>query len=88
MILLALLLLALGTLLSRWVKVFALIPATVLAWIAAVHIAQLDSLSVLQTLIATFLCGACLQLGYFAGAVLVNQRIAQMRKRAVIAARR
>lgn len=89
MIPLALVLIVLGILLSRWVKVFVLIPVTVLAWIAAVYYAHIHSSSVSLMVITAFLCGACLQLGYLAGAVLVNQRIAaHMRKRAVVAARR
>ncbi len=88
MVALALLLIALGILLSHWVKVFVLIPATLLAWIAAVYFARLDIFSVMQTLIAAFLCGACLQFGYLTGAVLLQHSAARAKKQAVLAVRR
>jgi hypothetical protein len=77
MIALALFLIALGAFLSHRAQVFVLIPVTILAWIAAAHFARLDAFSLMQTLTAAFLCGASLQLGYLAGAVLATQRIAR-----------
>jgi hypothetical protein len=88
MILLALFLIALGTLLGQWMKVSVLIPATLFAWGAAVQVGSADAFSAVQTLLAIFLCGACLQLGYLAGAVLLHQHLAQIRKRAVVSTRR
>ncbi|MHB8885222.1 MAG: hypothetical protein ACYC5H_09035 [Methylovirgula sp.] len=81
MIPLALLLLVLGIALSQWLKVFALIPATLLAWAAAVTFARFDSLSLSHTIVAAFLCGACLQLGYFVGGILNNYRTAFFAKK-------
>ena len=88
MILLAALLLMLGIALSLWLKVFALIPVTLLAWAVAVSLAQIESLSLAQTIIAVFLCGASLQFGYFVGGMLVNYRIAYTKKHVFIATRR
>jgi hypothetical protein len=88
MILLALLLIASGAALSRWMKGFALVPATILAWIAAVNLAGLYSFSLIQTVGTAFLCGACLQLGYLVGAFLWSHRIAPAKKHAALAARR
>jgi hypothetical protein len=88
MVFLAPILVLLGALISRWVKVIVLVPATVIVWIAAAQFAKIDALGAWQTLVAVFLCGACLQLGYLAGAVLLAQRQAALRKRAVVTIRR
>lgn len=88
MIPLALLLLVLGIALSLWLKVYALIPATFFAWAAAVSFAQSESLSLLQTVAAAFLCGACLQFGYFVGGILVDYRVAHTKKHVFLVTRR
>lgn len=88
MILLALLLIAIGVALSRWMKGFALVPATILAWIAAVNLAGLYSFSLIETVGAAFLCGACLQFGYLAGAFLWAPRLVPAKKHAALTARR
>lgn len=83
MIALALLLMTLGGVLSRWMKVFALIPATLVAWVAAVHLAELNSFSTALTVLSAFICGAFLQFGYLMGALFLPQRSAAIRKRAI-----
>jgi hypothetical protein len=42
----------------------SLVPATVLAWAAAVYVAEVNGLPVGQTILFTFLCGALLQFSY------------------------
>ncbi|QXX76431.1 hypothetical protein [Methylovirgula sp. HY1] len=76
MIPLALLLLMLGIASSQWLKVFALIPVTLLAWAVAVTFARFESLSLSHTIAAAFLCGACLQSGYFVGGIFIRRRTA------------
>lgn len=88
MVFLAPLLVLVGVLMSRRTKVFALVPATILVWLAAAHFAHMDSLSFGKALFAVFLSGACLQLGYLAGASLFHQRLEAQRKRAVVVVRR
>lgn len=88
MVFLAPLLVLFGALLSRWAKVFILLPTTVVVWLIAVQFARADALSFWQTLVAAFLSGACLQLGYLAGASLFHQRLEAQRKRAVVVVRR
>ena len=88
MIALALLLLVLGIALSLWLTVPALIPATLFAWAAAVSFAQIDAFSLLQTVVAAFLCGACLQFGYFVGGILADYRAACTKKQAFLPVRR
>jgi hypothetical protein len=88
MIFFAPLLVLIGALLSRRAKVYVLVPTTVLVWVAAAHFAHADALSFGQSLAAVFLSGACLQLGYLAGASLFHQRMEAQRKRAVVVVRR
>ncbi len=88
MVFLAPLLVLFGALLSRWAKVFILLPTTVVVWLIAVQFARVDALSFWQTLVAAFLSGACLQLGYLAGASLLHQRLDARRKRAIVVVRR
>ena len=88
MILFAAFLLMLGIVLSLWLKVFALMPVTLLAWAVAVGLAQIDSLSLAQTVVAAFLCGASLQFGYFVGGMFVHHRVAYTKKHAFVATRR
>lgn len=88
MVFLAPLLVLFGVLLSRRAKVFVLVPATILVWLAAAQFARIDALSLWQTLLAVFLAGACLQLGYLGGASLLHQRLEAQRKRAVVVVRR
>jgi hypothetical protein len=88
MVFFAPLLVLLGALLSLRAKVFVLVPATVLVWLAAAQFAHIDALPLWQTLAAVFLSGACLQLGYLAGASLFHQRLDAQRKRAVVVVRR
>ena len=87
MIPLALLLLVLGIALGLWLKVFALIPATLVAWGVAVSFAQIESFSLLQTIVAAFFCGACLQFGYFVGGILVDYRVAYAKKHTFLSSR-
>ncbi len=60
-----------GALFSRWLKIFAIIPATIVAWIAAAHLARNEGLSWMGIIGAAFVAGACLQFGYIAGALLM-----------------
>jgi hypothetical protein len=88
MVFVAPLLVLFGVLLSFRTKVFALVPATVLVWMVAALFAHTGSLSLGKTLLAAFLGGACLQVGYLAGASLLHQRLEAQRKRAVVVVRR
>lgn len=88
MILLALILIAVGVLCSRWMKVYVLFPATGFAWVVALYYGRLESFTIMQTLIAAVLLGAGLQFGYLLGAVFANQRRTHIRKRGVVALRR
>lgn len=65
-------LLASGAVLSRWMKIFALLPATVIAWLVAALLAWKEGFSVEQTLGAAFVCGSGLQLGYLLGLVFAK----------------
>lgn len=84
---LLLLVLVLGIAFSLWLKVFALIPATLLAWTFAVGFAWIESFSLLQTIVAAFLCGMCLQFGYFLGGILISHRAASTKRQARLATR-
>jgi hypothetical protein len=82
------LLIVLGIVLRRWMKVFALIPATFLTWAGAAALAHHKGLSLSAIVATAFLFGACLQLGYLAGAFLLPFLDARKKKRALTAARR
>lgn len=66
----------LGALFSRKIRALGLAPATLLVWGVAGELARLNGFSIWQTLAAVFLCGASLQFGYLAGAMLLPQRCA------------
>lgn len=72
-----------GALLSRWFKIFAMIPATILSWIAAAHLARHAGLSWIGVIGSAFLAGTCLQFGYVIGASFVPYWRTFARKRNV-----
>lgn len=69
-----------GALLSRWLKIFAIIPATIVAWIAAAHLARNEGLSWMAIIGSAFVAGMCLQFGYIIGALLMPHWRAFARK--------
>lgn len=60
-----------GAVVSRWLKIFAVVPATIVVWIAAAHLARLQGFSWIAIIGSAFLAGTCLQFGYVAGAALM-----------------
>lgn len=71
-----------GIALRRWTRVFVLIPATFLVWAGVAALARHTGFSISATILAAFLGGACLQLGYLAGAFLLPL-LAHLKKREV-----
>ena len=76
-----------GIALRRWTRVFILIPATFLVWAGVAVLASHAGFSISATILAAFLGGACLQLGYLAGAFLLPF-LAHLKKREITEARR
>jgi hypothetical protein len=72
-----------GAAFSRWFKIFAVIPATLIAWVAGAHLARLEGLSWIAVIGSAFLAGTCLQLGYILGASLMPSWRPFARKQAV-----
>jgi hypothetical protein len=63
---------ALGVALSRTSKFFILVLLTPLAWGAAGILASFSKLGLIEALVAVFLAGACLQIGYVTGALIAR----------------
>lgn len=62
----------LGMILSRWIKVFALFLATLAAWVVTLFLAYLAAWALKPAVMAALLNGACLQLGYLAGTLVLR----------------
>lgn len=77
-----------GVALRRWTRVFILIPATFLVWAGVAALACHAGFSLAAVIVAAFLGGACLQLGYLVGAFLLPFFDATMKKRPTTEARR
>lgn len=82
------LLIVLGIVLRRWMKVFVLIPATFLTWAGAAALTHHAGFSLLAIVGSALLSGACLQIGYLAGTFLLPFLDSCIKKRGAMAARR
>jgi hypothetical protein len=81
MIVIALISAACGVVLGHRFRVFVLVPASLLIWVAAIVFAWMHSFSLLKCIGTAFLLAACLQLGYLGGAALAGVHSAYRRKR-------
>jgi len=84
MILIALILAACGAILSHWLRVFILIPASLVVWGIAIVFAWMHSFSILQSIATGFLFSACLQFGYLGGAAVGYLHAAHRKRRSVM----
>jgi hypothetical protein len=84
MVLIALISAACGAVLGRWLKIFVLIPASLVIWFIAIIFAWTQNFSFVQTIATALFFAACLQFGFLGGAVLAGLQTAFRKRRRIM----